>query len=281
MRVQSLHIYPVKGVRGVSVDSAQVKARGFEHDRRWLVVDDNNRFITQRENQRLATIDAAIIGNGLHLLSPNAGEAEVATPKNGERVSVVIWRDEVDALTVDAEINGWLSEALKQKVRLVFMDDAASRNTSGHWGAAAPVSFADGYPFLITTTGSLATLNKAIEDGGSDAVGMERFRPNIVINDDKPWADDGWSVVQIGDALFDYVKPCVRCVVTTKDQQTGETMGKEPLASLTKIRMSAHPDLNGALFGWNAFAQKEGAVCVGDKITVIEERTGGWPIKAL
>ena len=279
MRVQSLHIYPVKGMRGVAIDRAQVEARGFQHDRRWLVVDENNRFITQRENHALATIYAAIMDDGLSLSSSEAGKTEVATPKSGERVSVTIWRDQVDALVADADANGRLSEALSQNVRLVFMDRDSERNTSGHWGAPAPVNFADGYPFLITTTGSLAALNAAIENNGGDVVGMERFRPNIVIDCDEPWVDDAWRMVQIGEVRFDYVKPCVRCVVTTKDQQTGESKSKEPLATLTKVRMSAHPDLNGALFGWNAVPQSDGIVRIGDRVTVIEDRPGGWPVK--
>jgi len=278
MIVDSLFVYPVKGMRGIAVDSAQVAARGFLHDRRWLVIDENDCFITQRENSALATIDVRVKADGLYFSANSVGVTDVLTPEVGDRVSVTIWRDQVDARVAADVVNNWLSDVLDQPVRLVFMDQDAARTTSGHWGAPTPVSFADGYPFLITTTASLKALNDALENSGSEAVGIERFRPNIVVTCDQPWADDKWRMVKIGDVSFDYVKPCVRCVVTTKDQQTGASLGKEPLKTLSIIRRSAHSDLNGALFGWNAVPEGEGIVRIGDEVTIIEERPEAWPI---
>ncbi|NOX83905.1 MAG: MOSC domain-containing protein [Alphaproteobacteria bacterium] len=278
MRVSSLHIYPVKGARAVNCDQATTHARGFCNDRRWLVTDADYRFLTQRECPALAQLIALPGTQDLSLSFEGCGEFTVASPESGERSSITIWKDRVGALRASADADAWLSDALGRAVRLYYMDDAATRDTSGRWGAPAPVSFADGYPFLITTTQSLEALNQEIACGGGAAVGMERFRPNIVIDADRSWAEDYWKVIKIGDVTFDLAKPCVRCVVTTKDQRTGESLGKEPLKSLGRIRRSTHPELSGALFGWNATPGNQGEVRVGDAVEVVEDRPEGWPL---
>jgi len=278
MRVSSLFVYPVKGGRAAPCDSAAVRERGFRHDRRWLVTDLDDKFLSQRECPELARLIAAPGADGLSLSFENCGPFGVAAPGDGERRRVTVWDDEVEALRAGADADEWLSDALGRPARLYFMDGAASRNTSGRWGAPAPVSFADGYPFLITTTASLDALNDEIASHGGAPVNMARFRPNIVIDADKPWTEDYWKVIKVGDVVIDLAKPCVRCVVTTKDQATGESKGKEPLKSLGKIRRSAHLKLSGALFGWNAFPRNEGEIKTGDEACVIEDRPEGWPL---
>jgi MOSC domain-containing protein len=278
MRVASLHIYPVKGARAVDCDQATANARGFRGDRRWLATGADDRFLTQRDCPALAQLTTRPVEEGLFLSFEGHSDINVVKPEDGERRSVTIWNDQVDALRADADADAWLSDALGRTVRLYYMDDAATRDTSGRWGAPAPVSFADGYPFLITTTQSLEALNQEIARSGGAAVGMERFRPNIVIDADRPWAEDYWKAIKIGDVVVDVVKPCVRCVVTTKDQASGTSMGKEPLKSLGKIRRSAHPELSGALFGWNATPRNQGEVRVGDVVEVVEPRPEGWPL---
>ncbi len=278
MRVVALHVYPVKGGRGVGRDQATAYGRGFRHDRRWLVTDTDDRFLTQRERPALAQLIAKPVEDGLRLSFEGGGEFTVARPVDGERRCVSIWKDRVDALRVGDAADAWVSNALGCAVRLYFMDDAATRDTSGQWGAPAPVSFADGYPFLITTTQSLDALNQEITRSGGAPTGMDRFRPNIVIDADQPWAEDFWKVIKIGDVTVDLVKPCDRCVVTTKDQMTGASLGKEPLKSLAKIRRSAHPEVSGVLFGWNATLRNQGEIRVGDTVEIIEKRPEGWPL---
>jgi len=252
--------------------------RGFRGDRRWLAAGADDKFLTQRDCPALARLMARPVEEGVSLSFEGRGDITIATPEDGERGSVTIWNDRVDALRAGVAADAWLSDALGRAARLYYMDGAATRDTSGRWGAPAPVSFADGYPFLITTLQSLEALNQEIARGGGAALGMERFRPNIVIDADRPWTEDYWKAIKIGDVVMDLVKPCVRCVVTTKDQTTGESMGKEPLKSLAKIRRSAHPDLSGALFGWNAVPRKGGEVKVGDAVEVVEPRPEGWPL---
>jgi uncharacterized protein len=279
MRVLSLHIYPIKGARAVDVDRAQFAERGLEGDRRWLAVEAGGNFITQRSHSRLATITAAPTLTGLRLSAPGAGEIEVERPSPHQRLEVSIWEHRLNAAVADARANAWLSGVLGEELKLVYMDGAAERLKRSVWTeAAVPVSFADAYPALIVTTGSLAALNSEIERRGGAPVPMARFRPNIVVECDEPWREDYWRRLRIGGVEIDLVKPCDRCVVTTKDQASGETMGDEPIASLTRLRLSGDRRVKGVLFGWNAALRVAGEVSAGDRVEVVEERAEGFPI---
>ncbi|MEO1242815.1 MAG: MOSC domain-containing protein [Pseudomonadota bacterium] len=279
MRIASLHVYPIKGGRAVDMERARLAMRGLEHDRRWLVTDETGAFLTQRECSDLARLVAAPVDEGLMLRMDGVeGGVHAFISSAAPRRTIRIWKDAVNALEADDAACDWLSSMLGRPARLFFMDAVADRQTSKHWGANVPVSFADGYPLLIVTKASLDALNNELIAGGGSALPMARFRPNIVIEGASPWADDNWRAIRIGDVEIDLVKPCVRCVVTTKDQITGDDTGKEPLRTLAKIRRSAHPDLSGVLFGWNASPRNEGDISVGDVVEVIEERPEGWPL---
>ncbi len=279
MRIASLHIYPIKGTRAVDVDRAQLEAQGLEGDRRWVVVDATAKFITQRSHPRLATISAIPTRTGLRLSAPGAGEILVERPSPTERAEVTVWQHQVSAALADAAAGAWLSRMLGEPLRLAYMDAAAERLQRNIWVEALPVSFADAYPVLIATTGSLAAVNAEIERARGTAVPMRRFRPNIVVDCDDAWAEDFWRVLRVGDAEFELVKPCDRCVVTTKDQSSSEAMGKEPLASLARLRRSADPRLNGVLFGWNAAPRTLGRVAIGDAVEILERRPEGFPLR--
>lgn len=279
MRVVSLHFYPIKGVRAVSPDGVRVAPRGLDGDRRWLVVDRTGMFHTQRSRSGLATITAELTANGLRLSAPGVADLLVATPSGAERLDVTVWDSTVSAAVADAAAHAWVSAVLGDDVLLVHMDARAERLKRSVWTVEAlPVTFADAYPVLIATTGSLAALNAEIVQRGGAAVPMARFRPNIVIECDEPWREDYWKALRIGGIEVDLVKPCDRCVVTTKDQTTGETMGKEPLASLTRLRMSADPRVKGVLFGWNSVPRGIGRVAIGDPVEVLAARPEGFPL---
>jgi len=265
MRIKSLHIYPVKSARGIDLDTALVKPRGLANDRRYMLVDQGGKFITQREYPQLARLLVRRNEDRIDLSWPNQKWINVPYTSNTNRKKVVVWRSTVDAATLDSEVNAELSKWLGRTVTLVFMDKTAERLASEKWTASpSPVSFADGYPILITNTASLTLLNNHIINTGGEALDMDRFRPNIVIDCDQPWAEDNWKSVQIGEVILDLVKPCARCIMTSIDQNTGEKHKKTALAALKNLHPSTDSDNPGVLFGWNAVPRNMGTINIDD-----------------
>ena len=272
-------MHPIKGVRAFSCDASFVTDRGLAFDRRWLATDADNNFLTQRNCGGLARITATPIPAGIQLASDAIDSTiDVLFPEKAPPKKVPVWSDQVDAALASESACAWLSKALGCEARLYYMDAAARRLSSEKWSTPSPVNFADMHPVLITNTSSLDALNQLIDKNGRAPIGMERFRPNIVIDCNDPWAEDLWKTIRLGKVVFDLVMPCDRCVVTTTDQQSGEVTGKEPLASLNKIRRSADPRINGVLFGWRAIPRNEGNIAVGDVLEIIEERRERWPL---
>ncbi|HWU63118.1 MAG TPA: MOSC domain-containing protein [Ensifer sp.] len=279
MRIASMHIYPVKSLRGIPVERTILTASGLLGDRRFMVVDPDGQFITQRECPVLAQIEA-LPQAGYLLLRKGEEEAIVAIP-TGPRMKVAVWRSIVDAAVAADSVNDTLSRWIGRDARLVFADAAAERVANPEWaGDDVPMGFADGYPVLVTTTGSLAALNRYLSEQGQLTVGMERFRPNIVIDCDAEWAEDGWSAIEIGGARLDLVKPCERCVITTQDQMTGEQGRGDPLPAVRHLHFSTDRRAPGPTFGWNAVPRGQVELRVGDPVTVVENRREIWPFKA-
>ncbi|RYG39191.1 MOSC domain-containing protein [bacterium] len=256
-RIASLHIYPVKSLRGFSVDEAVVECRGFAHDRRFMIVDTEGQFMTQRSRPRMAQIAALIEGNEL-VIDWNGQQSAVPLLGDGPEVSVRVWSSEVKALHISGA-NRLLSEALGISCRLVRMPDSSIRPTSSDVSQDGDhVSFADGFPILLANIASLRNLSERAEQ----EFPMARFRPNLVIEDAEPWSEDGMTTIRIGDLTFRNVKPCIRCSVTTLDQETGDARGPEPLATLAKFRRLE----KGVAFGSNLIPDAEGTIRVGDLV---------------
>lgn len=261
MHVTELRLYPIKSCRGLSVDSATLEARGFAGDRRAMIVTPDGMFITQRTHPKLAQIIAMRAPD----LSLQLGADPITVSFSTNRMQVQVWRDTVSALVATDEVNDRLSAFLETPVRLVQMDEASVRPTDPQFGGAGEVSFADAFPYLITTTASL----KALSDTAGETIPMERFRPNIVIETDAPWIEDDWTEVKIGDQVFDIVKPCTRCVVTTLDQTSGKQVGQSTMRALIQTRARSGPWGQGVLFGVNAkVRQPGGALSVGMQVEV-------------
>ncbi|OCO98175.1 MULTISPECIES: MOSC domain-containing protein [unclassified Ensifer] len=278
MKVTGLNIHPLKSGRAIAREAVVVNLDGFEGDRRFMLVEPDGRFITQRELQSLAQVEATHIDGGVHL---KKGGDEISVRFDPDRrQNVVVWGSEVDAAVSDDTANVTLSAWFGRPVKLAHMDASAERLVGADWaGTAAPVGFADGFPILITTTGSLADLNRTLADKGQDPVGMDRFRTNILIDCDGAWEEDFWESVEIGGIVFDLVKPCARCIMTTQDQITGERIGGNPIQGLAEKRMSSDRRVAGVLFGWNAVPRKEGTLKLGDEVKVIGRRAERWPMK--
>jgi hypothetical protein len=273
MRISALNIFPVKSARGIPLQQSPIDAMGLTGDRRWMVIDPSGHFITQREFPALTQLQTALSPQGLRLSAEGKGELDVATPAPDRRQDVVVWRSTVSAALAADAVNQTLSTWLSREVRLVHFDTKATRAADTEWaGPDTPVSFADGYQVLVTTTGSLAALNADMEAHGEAPVGMDRFRANIVLDHDEAWAEDGWGSLEIGGVVLYLVKPCARCIMTTQDQVTGSREGASPMPAMGRIRMSADRRVPGPLFGWNAVPVGSGSLSVGDEVRVLDRR---------
>jgi uncharacterized protein YcbX len=262
--ISELWIYPVKGCRGVRVERAEVEAMGLADDRRWLVVDDQGVFASQRHDPALATVEVATDPDGLEI---TATGRTVRVPRNVDAGSpdVRIWRDTVSAIDCGDEPAEVLSAVLGRPCRIVRWGDASERSVEPeHSRPGDRVGFADAYPLLLIGQASLDDLNRRL----GEPVPMTRFRPNLVVAGAEPYAEDRWSRIRRGPVVLDVVKPCARCVVTTTDQATGRRMGPEPLATLATYRR----DGDKVLFGQNAIPRSLGTLRVGDRVTVEELR---------
>lgn len=267
----SLHIYPVKGLKGIDLAEARVTGRGLEYDRRFMVVDPEGEFFTQREYPKMATVWTEIAAGELRLSAPDFEEVAVAAqPSKGEAMNVRVWNSICPAIAPSREADRWLSDYLGARCRLVYMPDTTRRAMNPLYGGSdGAVSFADGYPFLVTSEASLAELNARL----AVKLPMNRFRPNIVLSGNDAWEEDGWGEFRIGEAAFRMAKPCGRCQVTTTDQATGDVRGPEPLATLATYRDSKE---FGVRFGMNAIAIAEGVVRTGMAV-VRPSRTAQTP----
>ena len=266
MHISEIHIYPVKSLKGISLNEAMVEERGLQFDRRWMLVDEKNQFLTQREIPKMALIKIKIDGGNLIASFTDKSLEVPIKPVGGDMTTVKIWSSSVKGKFYDGEIDAWFSDVLEHKCRLVQMPDETKRMVNPFYAVRKfkdTVSFADGYPFMLIGQGSLDDLNSRLEV----PVPMNRFRPNFVVSGSGSFAEDDWKKIRIGEAIFHVVKPCERCVITTVDQLTGKKKGKEPLKTLSTYRNSG----GKVLFGQNLIAENLGEVVrVGDKIEILE-----------
>jgi uncharacterized protein len=242
MRITSLHTYPVKGGHRLDHDAAVVEPQGLAGDRRWMIVDPEGIGLTQRQHPTLTQLHAVPIPDGLTL----NGTFSVDEPVDGPEETIRVFRSKT-AFTarIAPAASPWLTEFLGRPARLAWLADPTARPIETHARPGDRVSFADGYPLLLTTTASLDALNEWL---GDQPVPMTRFRPNVVVTGTPAWAEDDWlgGRLQLGGTLFRAAKACSRCVVTTVDQETGET-GHQPLRALGEHRRYD----DGLLFGIN------------------------------
>lgn len=260
--VSGLFVYPIKGARGIEVNRARVTPLGFEHDRRFLLVDPRGNFVTQREHPKLALVHTAITADTLTVQAPNQEPLALPLrPTDAPDRDVQVWGTRSRAVFVGRAAADYFSAYLGAPVELVFMPDGEARDVDPDFAKQGEkVSFADGFPFLLTTEESLDNLNARLLDG----VPMNRFRPNIVVHGAPPWAEDAWTNMSIGNVVFQSVKPCARCQVITVDQETG-IRGKDPLATLATFRARS----NKVYFGWNLFVKGDGEVATGERMNLL------------
>ncbi|MEE9437560.1 MAG: MOSC N-terminal beta barrel domain-containing protein [Saprospiraceae bacterium] len=260
MHIKSLHIYPIKGMSGTLMESVIPQERGFENDRRYMLIDKDNKFISQRNHPKIATLQPTI-SEEILTISQDSELLKIPLSQYTEEVVVTtIFGKNVPATKVSNEVDTLFSTVLGEKVSLVKMNISNVRqkeliNNNG----ITQLSFADGYPYLIVGTASLELLNSKLEE----QISMNRFRPNIVIETEIPHIEDTWNTITIGKSKFKIIKPCARCPVVTVDQFLG-IMKKEPLKTLATYRKIN----NKVYFGANAISVIRNPIRDGDKVKV-------------
>lgn len=262
-----INIYPVKSLGGISIQNSDVTDRGLKHDRRWLIINEEEKFITQRTHPQLALIKTKINGNKLILGHKTKDIPPLVIPIYHESVEIIlvnIWQDLVEARVVGKYADEWLDDALDIKCRLVYMHDETQRLVDRAFAADNEiVSFADAYPFMMIGQSSLDDLNKRLKE----KLSMNRFRPNFVFKGGDPFDEDKWKKIRLGGIIFNLVKPCSRCVTTTVNQDTAEK-NEEPLKTLSTYRSVN----NKIYFGQNLLHEGNGIIKVGDEIEILEQK---------
>jgi uncharacterized protein len=265
LKLAELHVYPIKSCAAWSLERAEVEPRGLKFDRRWMAVNLDGKFLTGRELPRLVGIRATVEGDRLTLNAPGLPTLSLSPSDSSERMSVTVWSSSVDAARVRGA-DDWLKQWLGVEATLVHMDQGALRPADPRYAQTADeVSFADGYPLLLTTRASLNDLNARLKR----PVGMDRFRANVVIDGPlEAFAEDRVRRVRIGAVEFDNVKPCARCTFTTLDPVTLEfDPEREPLRTLGTYR---RPEPGKILFGINLIPRSLGALNVGDQVEFLD-----------
>lgn len=270
MHVASLFIYPVKSLRGCAMRSIELDELGFAGDRRFLLIGEDGRMLTQRGVTRMALVNSSLDGGNLTLSTDDAGGISVPTTSDPTAPlhTVAVWKHEgLQAEDCGDSVATWLGDFLGVKCRLVRIGEKFHRPVTKKAGRPGDAfSFADGSPVLVTSEASLAQLNDRIQENQSDPVPMDRFRPNLVLGGCDAFAEDSFPFLQIGDVRLRAAGKSDRCIMTTTDQRTGER-SPEPLRTLARFRRDPSLDPTAVFFGANFINEsKHGAIRVGDSV---------------
>ena len=261
MYLQDIYIYPIKSLGGIRLEESILEERGLKLDRRWMLVDKEGMFLTQRTFSEMALLQVEVEESGLLVFHKNDRSICIQIPFQPQTEffkSVKIWDDEVIGQIVDEKVSKWFSSTLGMECDLVIMPESTERKLSPKYAVNnESVGFADAMPYLLIGQTSLDELNTRLEN----PVPMDRFRPNLVFAGGNPFEDDAWHKVKVGDAVFKITKPCARCVMTTVNQDTAEK-GKEPLKTLATYRTFD----NKVMFGQNMLLLKGDRIRVGDLV---------------
>lgn len=245
--ITALNIYPVKSCRGIALTRATLEPTGFTHDRQWLIVRPNGQFITQREDARLAAIETTVADGLLTLRAPNVAALSVPANVNAGSMEVRIWKDTCAAFDAGEAVARWLEACLDKPYRLARFDPSRTRCSDRKWtgDVSASAQFSDGFPYLVISQASLDDLNRRLPR----PLPMNRFRPNIVVDGLPAYGEDDVFEFAADAARLRVVKPCLRCIITTTDQECAERDGDEPLRTLRGYRFNKQ--MQGVMFGQN------------------------------
>ncbi len=261
--LSSIFLYPIKSLRGIQVDQWDIIETGLKYDRQWMLIDQQQNFLSQRRLPKMALISTQIKEPYLIVSAPNQNDLIlVLSPPNTQRLTINIWHDQYPVQTVSPEADQWFSDFLQSPCQLVYQSENNIRQVDPHYANPTDqTKFSDGFPFLITTEASLALLNQQMGLSFS----MQRFRPNLVISDCKSYEEDTWRQLSINAIHFRLPKPCSRCSIPQIDPETAQS-GKEPLRTLALTRKWG----NQVFFGQNALHDKKGQIQTGNPVHIIK-----------
>ena len=257
--VKELYIYPVKSLAGISVQSAKAEEMGFENDRRWMLIDEENQLITQREHPELSQFYPQIKGDEMEILHNDSVHKFLIGESLDEPIFSKVWDDESKVVEVNKATSRWFSKELGFSCKLVKIINKGDRkHNSSRLNQTFDVSLADAYPYLLIGSESLDQLNEKLKE----KITAQRFRPNIVVSTVVAHEEDFFDIFQIGNLKFKNAKPCGRCVMVNNNPQTA-IVSKEPLKTLSTYRTSN----NNVYFGTNILCLNEGIIAVGDSLS--------------
>ncbi len=262
LSVSALYRYPLKSVRGEAFSTLPLDAMGVAGDRRWMVVDEQGRFLSQRRCARMCLVQAEFQNRCLTLTAADRAPLQitVAQAQQGRRCVVEVWGDRVEALDCGELAAQWWSDFLGRDCRLVYMADDCRRAIDPAQADGGIVSFADRYPLLLISEASLADLNQRLDT----PVAMPRFRPNIVVTGCEAYAEDDWQRIRIGAVEFELAGACARCAIPAIDPATA----RPQKAVLTVLNSYRRRDQQ-VYFGQNLIHRQAGTIALGDGVEVI------------
>lgn len=264
MTISEIFIYPIKSLAGISLSHAKLSDRGLKYDRRWMLIDQDGRFITQRKFPQMALLIPEIDGEnmGIHHKSADIPPLTFSLePETGEFITGTVWGDECLTQRVSDNADAWFSDLLQTTCRLVYMPDQSRRPIAENHAVNGEItSLSDGVPHLIIGESSLDSLNSSLDV----PVPMDRFRTNFVFTGGHPYIEDSWKKIRIGGVIFHLVTQRGRCTMTNVDQASG-VAGREPFLTLSKIRNTGEK----VIFGMGMVHEGEGEIKVGDTIEVL------------
>ncbi len=265
-KLSQINVYPVKSVAGISMSAAWVEKQGLVFDRRFMLAFADGGMVTARRFPSMVKIRSVLLAEGLRFSAPGVPDLVIYYERFAmQPFTVTVWKDTFSAFTTLEQADEWFSALIGQPVKLLYTGEQSNRYREklGH-----NVSFADGYPLLLISQGSLDELNRR----SSEQHAMAQFRPNLVVTGCDPFAEDKWKRIRIGQVEFNVTKPCERCVLTTVDVGKGDfRASREPLKTLSEFRANEHGSI---FFGQNLVALNEGVVSQDDEVEVLEYQQG-------
>lgn len=265
LTLSALYIYPIKSAGRISLDSSQIGPRGLHLDRRWMVIDESGRPLTQRECPAMRLIEVALTENGLAVSAPNRPPLAVPWQSSGIWKQADMWGQPLGGVSVSAEASAWFSAYVGQSCDLIYMPDDEERWQPADRPYRSQLGFADGNPFHLVSEASVSDLNRSL----GRPVDLHNFRPNLVIGGGNAYQEDFWRLIHIGDLTFEVVESCARCSVLNVTAQG--TRSAEPLRSMATVRREGQAIIFGQhLVQHASYSQRSGTLHVGNALEVLE-----------